>query len=42
MFESAHIPGAYNVPLDKFGEHAYEQPPHLSVPVMTACASPEP
>ncbi|HET9609661.1 MAG TPA: rhodanese-like domain-containing protein [Acidimicrobiales bacterium] len=38
-FESAHIPGAYNVPLDTLGEHAAELERHLSEPVMLVCKS---
>jgi rhodanese-related sulfurtransferase len=38
-FESAHIPGAYNVPLDTFGEHAAELERHLSSPVVLVCRS---
>lgn len=38
-FESAHIPGAYNVPLDTLGEHATELERHLSEPVMLVCKS---
>jgi len=38
-FESAHIPGAYNVPLDTLGEHAAELARHVSEPVMLVCRS---
>ena len=38
-FESAHIPGAYNVPLDTLGEHAVELARHVSEPVMLVCRS---
>lgn len=38
-FESAHIPGAYNVPLDTLGEHADELRRHLDVPVVLVCRS---
>jgi rhodanese-related sulfurtransferase len=38
-FESAHIPGAYNVPLDTFGEHAADLERHLSSPVVLVCRS---
>lgn len=38
-FESAHIPGAYNVPLDTLGEHAAELERHVSQPVMLVCRS---
>lgn len=38
-FESAHIPGSYNVPLDTLGEHAAELERHLSQPVMLICRS---
>jgi rhodanese-related sulfurtransferase len=38
-FESAHIPGSYNVPLDTLGEHAAELERHLEVPVVLVCRS---
>jgi rhodanese-related sulfurtransferase len=38
-FESAHIPGAYNVPLDTLGEHAAELERHVREPVMLVCRS---
>jgi rhodanese-related sulfurtransferase len=38
-FESSHIPGAYNVPLDTLGEHAEELRRHLDVPVVLVCRS---
>lgn len=38
-FESAHIPGAYNVPLDTLGEHAAELARHLSDPLVLVCRS---
>ena len=38
-FESAHIPGAYNVPLDTLGEHAAELERHVSEPVVLVCRS---
>lgn len=38
-FESAHIPGAYNVPLDTLGEHAADLERHLTEPVMLVCRS---
>jgi len=38
-FESAHIPGAYNVPVDTLGEHAAELARHLSEPVVLVCRS---
>jgi hypothetical protein len=33
-FESAHIPGAYNVPLDTLAEHAAELERHVEEPVV--------
>ncbi len=38
-FESEHIGGAYNVPLDTLGEHAGELSFSLSDPVMLVCQS---
>jgi rhodanese-related sulfurtransferase len=38
-FESAHIPGAYNVPLDTLAEHAAELERHVNEPVMLVCRS---
>lgn len=38
-FESAHIPGAYNVPLDTLGEHSAELARHVSEPIMLVCRS---
>lgn len=38
-FESGHIPGAYNVPLDTLGEHTAELARHLSEPVVLVCRS---
>jgi rhodanese-related sulfurtransferase len=38
-FESVHIPGAYNVPLDTLGEHAEEFRRHVSEPVILVCRS---
>jgi rhodanese-related sulfurtransferase len=38
-FEAAHIPGAYNVPLDTLGEHADELQRNLDVPVVLVCRS---
>jgi rhodanese-related sulfurtransferase len=38
-FESAHIPGAYNVPLDTLGEHADELARHLDEQVVLICRS---
>jgi rhodanese-related sulfurtransferase len=38
-FEAAHIPGAYNVPLDTLGEHAEELQHNLDVPVVLVCRS---
>jgi rhodanese-related sulfurtransferase len=38
-FESAHIPGAYNVPLDTLGEHADEIQRHVDELVVLVCRS---
>ena len=38
-FESEHIRGAYNVPLDTLGKHASELSSSLSDPVMLVCQS---
>jgi rhodanese-related sulfurtransferase len=38
-FESVHIPGAYNVPLDTLGEHSEEFRRHVSEPVILVCRS---
>ncbi len=38
-FESAHIPGAYNVPLDTLGEHAREITSVNDSPVVVVCQS---
>lgn len=38
-FESAHIRGAYNVPLDTLGEHSAEIHAHVSDPVVLVCQS---
>lgn len=38
-FESAHIPGAYNVPLGSLGEHAAELERHVREPVVLVCQS---
>jgi rhodanese-related sulfurtransferase len=38
-FEAAHIPGAYNVPVDQLGDHAAELERHLEVPVVLVCRS---
>jgi rhodanese-related sulfurtransferase len=38
-FESAHIPGAYNVPLASLGEHAAELERHVREPVVLVCGS---
>lgn len=38
-FESAHIPGAYNVPLDTLGEHAAEIRATVDAPVVLVCQS---
>lgn len=38
-FETVHIPGAYNVPLDTIGEHATEIQRHVEQPVVVVCRS---
>jgi rhodanese-related sulfurtransferase len=38
-FESAHIPGSYNVPLDTLGEHTDELARHINEPLMLVCRS---
>jgi len=38
-FESMHIPGSYNVPLDRLGEHAAEIQTHVDDPVVLVCQS---
>jgi rhodanese-related sulfurtransferase len=38
-FESAHVPGAYNVPLDTLGEHAAEIRATVGDPVVLVCQS---
>lgn len=38
-FESLHIPGSYNVPLDTLGEHAGELARRVQRPVVLVCAS---
>ncbi len=38
-YESAHIPGAYNVPLDTLGEHAEEIRATVNEPVVLICQS---
>lgn len=38
-FESAHIPGSYNVPLDTFKEHRAELRRHLDQDVVLVCLS---
>jgi rhodanese-related sulfurtransferase len=38
-FEAAHIPGAYNVPLDLLREHRTELLPHLDEDVVLVCRS---
>lgn len=38
-FAAAHIPGAYNVPLDTLGEHAEDIRRHLGEPVVLICRS---
>jgi rhodanese-related sulfurtransferase len=38
-YESAHIPGSYNVPLDTLGEHAAEIRATVNEPVVLVCRS---
>jgi len=38
-YETAHIPGAYNVPLDTLGEHAGEIRARVDAPVVLVCQS---
>ncbi|HEX8318679.1 rhodanese-like domain-containing protein [Longimicrobium sp.] len=38
-YESVHIPGAYNVPLDTLGEHGDEIRAHVETPVVLVCQS---
>ena len=38
-FESVHIRGSYNVPLDNLGEHAAEIRSHVEEPVVLVCQS---
>lgn len=38
-YESVHIPGAYNVPLDTLGEHAADIRAHVDEPVVLVCQS---
>jgi rhodanese-related sulfurtransferase len=38
-FESVHIPGSYNVPLDTLGEHAGELARRAAHPIVLVCAS---
>ena len=38
-YESAHIVGAYNVPLDTLGEHAREIRSQVTVPIVLVCQS---
>lgn len=38
-FETVHIPGAYNVPLDTLGEHGAEIRSAVSAPVVLVCRS---
>lgn len=38
-FDSVHIPGAYNVPLDTLGEHATDIQHHVEDPVILVCRS---
>lgn len=40
-FESLHIPGSYNVPLDTLGEHGPELRAHVNEPVVLVCRSGE-
>jgi rhodanese-related sulfurtransferase len=38
-YESVHIPGSYNVPLDTLAEHAEELQRHIDEPVVLVCRS---
>jgi rhodanese-related sulfurtransferase len=38
-YESVHIPGSYNVPLDMLAEHAEELQRHIDEPVVLVCRS---
>lgn len=38
-YETAHIPGAYNVPLDLLGEHGREIRANVAAPVVLVCQS---
>ena len=38
-YESVHISGSYNVPLDTLGEHATEIREDVDVPVVLVCQS---
>src|SRR5919106_1044920 len=38
-YETVHISGAYNVPLDALGEHGREIRAHVSAPVVLVCQS---
>lgn len=38
-YETAHIPGAYNVPLDSLAEHALEIRSSVAAPVVVVCQS---
>ncbi|MBI3966245.1 MAG: rhodanese-like domain-containing protein [Chloroflexi bacterium] len=38
-FESAHIPGSYNVPLDQLAEHRYEIRAGVDTPIVVVCRS---
>jgi rhodanese-related sulfurtransferase len=38
-YESLHIPGSYNVPLDTLAEHAEELQRHVNEPVVLVCRS---
>ena len=38
-YETVHIPGAYNVPLDHLGEHGREIRSSVAVPVVLVCQS---
>jgi hypothetical protein len=38
-FETVHIPGSYNLPLDQLGEHREELARHVDEPVVLVCRS---
>jgi rhodanese-related sulfurtransferase len=38
-YESVHIPGSYNIPLDQLGEHREELRRHVDEPVVLVCMS---